>query len=114
NLAWTVAMDPAGRDFIGRAALERLRAAGEKRRLTGLVLRERGILRHGQSVSTEAGEGIVTSGGFAPTLGRSIALARLPAEAAAEAGVVIRKLKVAAAIVNPPFVRRGKVLVRIA
>ncbi len=113
NLGWTVALDADGRDFIGRAALERARNASGGKRLVGLVLKDRGVIRHGQRVKTAAGEGIVTSGGFGPTIERSVALARVPAGAVgeAEAQVVIREREVPAAIVKPPFVRRGKIKV---
>lgn len=80
GLAWTCAFEPAGRDFIGRIALEARRRAGGLRRFVGLVLEEQGVLRHGQAVVVpDIGEGIVTSGIFSPTLNRSIAFARLPA-----------------------------------
>lgn len=80
GLGWTVAFDSPERDFIGRAALETQRRAGGLRRFTGLVLEDKGVLRHGQRVVVPGlGEGVVTSGIFSPTLDRSIALARLPA-----------------------------------
>src|SRR5690606_16904890 len=81
NLDWVVAWEPADRDFIGRAALEQHRhamAAGELPVLIGLVLETRGVLREGQKVVTDRGDGIITSGSFSPTLNLSIALARVP------------------------------------
>src|SRR5690606_31895621 len=48
-LGWTVALDE-GRDFIGRPALEAQKAAGDARRMIGLVMDEKGVLRHGQKV----------------------------------------------------------------
>src|SRR5690606_25934611 len=48
GLGWTVALGE-GRDFIGRAALEAQKAAGVPRQAIGLVLDEKGVLRHGQS-----------------------------------------------------------------
>jgi aminomethyltransferase len=78
NLAWTIAWSPEARVFLGRAAIEGLRDSGSPRKLTGLVLETKGVMRHGQRVVTEAGEGEITSGLFSPTLGYSIALARLP------------------------------------
>ncbi len=107
-LAWTVAWEPAERDFIGRAALEKQRAAGAPRRLVGLVLEGRGVLRGHQKVITEAGEGEVTSGSFSPTLGKSIAFARVPAQTGERCEVEIRGRNVAARVVRPPFVRNGK------
>jgi aminomethyltransferase len=80
GLGWTVAFDPPERDFIGRPALETQRRAVGLRRFAGLVLEDKGMLRHGQrAVVPDLGEGIVTSGIFSPTLERSIAFARLPA-----------------------------------
>lgn len=108
NLGWTVAWAPADRSFIGRAALEAQRAAGVARKLTGLVLEERGVLRAGQAVVSAAGEGVVTSGVFSPTLGFSVALARLPRGARGEAEVEIRGRRLPVRIVKPPFVRHGR------
>src|SRR5207342_3059896 len=60
-----------GRDFIGRAALEKQQAAGVPRQTIGLVLDDKGVLRHGQAVYTAAGEGEILSGTFSPTLGKA-------------------------------------------
>ena len=113
NLGWTVAMDPEDRDFIGRTALEHISETGPQRRLVGLVLEGRGIIRHGQAVLTSAGEGVVTSGGFGPTVQRSVALARIPAGGSKDeaVNVVIRGKEMPARITKPPFVRRGKILI---
>ena len=108
NLAWTIAFEPADRDFIGRAALEAERAAGVARALVGLVMDEKGVLRHGQVVHTAAGTGEILSGTFSPTLGKAIAFARLPAAAADAAQVDIRGKLVPVRIVKPVFVRDGK------
>ena len=111
GLAWTVALE-GNRDFIGKQALERQRAAGSARKLVGLLLLERGVLRSHQKVSAgQAGAGEVTSGTFSPTLERSIGLARLPAAAAGEVQVDIRGKQVPARIVKPPFVRNGRALI---
>jgi aminomethyltransferase len=107
NLGWTVAWQPQARAFIGRAALEAQRSAGVRARLTGLVMEARGVLRHGQVVRTGSGEGIITSGIFSPTLGYSIALARVPKAAAGACEVEIRGKWLPARIVSPPFVRKG-------
>lgn len=107
GLAWTLAMDD-DRGFIGREALEAQRARGVDRRFTGLVLAGRGVLRQGQSVRTDRGEGVVTSGGFSPTLERAIGLARLPAGDDDRCEVDIRGRWLEARTVRPPFVRSGK------
>lgn len=110
-LGWTVAWEPVTRSFIGRAAIEQQREQGPDAKLIGLVLEDRGIMRHGQRVLTGSGAGMVTSGGFSPTMQRSIALARVPADAEGTCLVQIRNEKRNAKIVRPPFVRRGRVLV---
>lgn len=106
-LGWTVAMKD-DRAFIGRDALELQQAAGVPRKLVGLVLEGRGVLRPGQPVITDAGPGVTTSGGFSPTLQRAIALARVPAEAGQDCQVEIRGKALPARSVRPPFVRNGK------
>jgi glycine cleavage system T protein (aminomethyltransferase) len=71
------------------------------------------VLRAHQKIRTPHGEGEVTSGTFSPTLGKSIALARLPFESKPgdTVHVMVRDKPLAARIVKPPFVRHGKVLV---
>jgi aminomethyltransferase len=111
GLAWTVDMKTP-RDFIGRAALL---AKPATRQLTGLVLLDKGIMRGHQAVRCAGGSGEITSGGFAPTLGRSIALARLPKTVAAgeTVEVEVRDKWLRAKVVRPPFVRHGKVLISV-
>jgi aminomethyltransferase len=112
NLGWTVALEPPGRAFIGRPALEAIRARGSPRKLVGLVLEDRGVLRSHQKVITAgSGAGEITSGTFAPTLERSIAFARVPALAAGAVQVEVRGKLLNARIVKPPFVRLGKSLI---
>lgn len=113
GLDWTIAWEPAERAFIGRTALEAQRSAGPGAKLTGLLLEDRGVMRHGQRVFTGTGEGVVTSGGFSPTLGRSIALARIPAAAEGDCRVQIRNAERRARLVPPVFVRNGKVQVEL-
>lgn len=107
NLGWSVAWEPA-RNFIGRDALGRQRAAKPAMVQKGVVMEAKGVLRHGQSVVTDRGEGVITSGTFSPTLGYSIALARLPRAAAGECSVRMRGGEAPARIIKPPFVRRGQ------
>lgn len=111
GLAWTVDMKTA-RNFIGRAALL---AQPATRQLTGLVLLDKGIMRNHQAVRCAGGSGEITSGGFAPTLGRSIALARVPQQVAVgeTVEVDVRGKWLRAKVVKPPFVRHGKVLIRL-
>ncbi|HPF73933.1 MAG: glycine cleavage system aminomethyltransferase GcvT [Rhodanobacteraceae bacterium] len=107
-LAWTVAWEPADRDFIGRAALQAQKAAGVPRRMVALVMDERGVLRHGQRVITDAGDGEILSGSFSPTIGKAIAFARVPAGAGDELKVDIRGRELPLRRVKAPFVRDGK------
>jgi aminomethyltransferase len=107
NLAWTVALDE-GRDFIGRAALEAQKAAGVPRTMVGLVLDDKGVLRHGQKVLTAQGEGEILSGSFAPTLNKAVAFARIPAGDPGDIRVDIRGREVPVRLVKYPFVRDGK------
>jgi len=109
GLAWTVAWEPEDRAFIGRSVLEQQRADKPQTKLVGLVLLDRGILRHGQTVIVDGiGEGVITSGSFAPTLNRSIAFARVPRDTSDLCKVVIRNKQLAARVVKPPFARFGK------
>ncbi len=105
-LAWTVALD-AGRDFIGRAALEAQQAAGVPRQMIGLVMDEKGVLRHGQKVLTANGEGEILSGTFSPTIGKAIAFARIPAGEPGDVRVDIRGREIPVRVVTFPFVRDG-------
>lgn len=112
NLGWTIAWEPANRAFIGRTALELERKQGAKETLFGLILDSRGMLRHDQPVTLPDGRhGHITSGGYSPMLGKSIALARLPVDAQGTATVELRGGPAEVRIVRPPFVRKGKVLV---
>ncbi|TDB28845.1 glycine cleavage system aminomethyltransferase GcvT [Stenotrophomonas sp. ATCM1_4] len=106
-LAWTVSLDE-GRDFIGRPVLEAQKAAGNARQMIGLVMDEKGVLRHGQKVLTANGEGEILSGTFSPTLGKAIAFARVPAGVPGEVRVDIRGKEVPVRVVKFPFVRDGQ------
>lgn len=110
GLGWTVAWEPAGRDFIGRRALEAGREDPARRRFVGLLLEDKGVLRNHQRVVVEGvGEGEITSGGFSPTIGRSIALARVPAGDYDRAQVDVRGKLLNVRIVKTPFVRNGEI-----
>lgn len=121
GLGWTIAWKPTDRDFIGREALQQQRA-DRRDRFVGLVLQGRGVMRSGQAVHVPgvAETGVVTSGTFSPTLGVSIALARLPTgtptghgehrgpQDEARAKVDIRNHRVPARVIRLPFVRHGE------
>jgi len=108
-LGWTVDM-ASPRDFVGKAALT---GAPRDRALVGLLLDGGGVLRAHQKVHTAHGKGETTSGTFAPTLGRSIAFARVPAAVAAgdAVEVEVRDKRLTARVVKPPFARHGKAIV---
>ncbi len=112
NMGWTIAWEPAERDFIGREALEAQRAKGSEK-LVGLIMTEKGVLRNELPVrfpdaAGNAREGIITSGTFSPTLGYSIALARVPAGIGDTAIVQIRNREMPVKVTKPVFVRAGK------
>ena len=114
GLSWTIAWDPDDRDFIGRGPLEALRADSTKRRFVGLLLEDKGVLRNHQRVVVEGvGDGEITSGGFSPTIGRSIALARVPAGDYESAQVDVRGKLLNARIVKTQFVRNGQIRIDI-
>ncbi|UTP73871.1 glycine cleavage system aminomethyltransferase GcvT [Alteromonas sp. LMIT006] len=107
NMGWTVAWEPAERNFVGRAALEAQREQGTEQ-LIGLVMTEKGVLRAGQKVKVDGGDGVITSGTFSPTLGHAIAMARVPKPVGETAEVEMRKKWVTVNVVKPSFVRNGK------
>lgn len=109
NMAWTIAWEPQSRDFIGKQALLDEKAKGLKYKLVGLVLETKGVLRaHQRVLVSGVGEGEITSGTFSPTLGYSIALARVPFATQGRAEVEIRDKLFPVKVVQPPFVRNGK------
>ncbi|WP_448211071.1 glycine cleavage system aminomethyltransferase GcvT [Colwellia sp. MEBiC06753] len=110
NMAWTISWDDESREFVGKEAIAAQREAGGQAKLVGLVLEEKGVLRSGLTVVTPHGEGVITSGTFSPTLGHSIAMARVPR--AVQLGdtvqVEMRKKLVDVAVIKPSFARNGK------
>ncbi len=108
GLGWTLALKDE-RVFMGKEALLEQKKRGVEKQLTGLILQDRGVLRPGQRVITDAGEGVTTSGSFSPTLGKAIAFARLPKDAARSCQVDIRGKLLECTIVKPPFARNGTV-----
>ncbi|AUH02195.1 glycine cleavage system protein T [Prodigiosinella confusarubida] len=116
NMGWTIAWQPEDRQFIGREALELQRATGTEQ-LVGLVMTEKGVLRnelpvHFTDTHGVMQEGVITSGSFSPTLGVSIALARVPAGIGENAIVQIRNREVSVRVTKPNFVRAGKSIVQ--
>lgn len=110
-LSWTVALEPQERDFIGRSALDKIKADGVDRKLVGLILEGKGVLRAHQKVICAAGDGETTSGSFSPTLGCSIGMARVPVACAEQCEVEIRGKLLPARVVKTTFVRNGEAVV---
>jgi aminomethyltransferase len=109
GLGRVVKLDKPG-EFVGRAALERIAAAGPAKRLVGLVVEGRGIARHGYPIlAADRRTGVVTSGTQSPTLGVPIAMAYV-APGDAETGTIlaveVRNAPVSAKVVDLPFYRR--------
>ena len=113
NMGWTIAWQPSDRQFIGREKVEAEKNAGPAFKLVGLVLRERGVMRADQVISVPGTEqkGVITSGTFSPTLGYSIALARVPVSIENQCYVDMRGKQVLVDVVAPNFVRNGKPLI---
>jgi aminomethyltransferase len=105
GLGWVV--KPAKGEFIGREAIERMRAAGPPRRLVGIEMTERAVARHGYPVVKDGTPtGVVTSGSYGPSVDRYIALAYVGSAHAAvgtELGVEIRGQVKSARVVKTPF-----------
>ena len=111
GLNWTVGWQPESRDFIGREALTAA-AKTSQGVFVGLLLEDKGVLRSGMTLlSNDQPIGITTSGGFSPTLQRSIALARFDSQPEGPLFVDIRGKQKAVRVVSLPFVRNGKILV---
>jgi len=111
GLAWTIKWAPQDRNFIGMNALIMQKEQGIPRKLVGLVLNDKGIMRSGQTVIVPGHKnGLITSGTYSPTLGKSIALARVPVETGDEVMVEIRGKQLKASVTKPRFVKHGKAL----
>lgn len=109
-LAWTVKFDKPA--FIGRDALLRHREAGVARKLAGFEMLEQAIPRHGYPLfAAGVRTGAVTSGTFAPWVGKSIGMGYVAAPHArvgTEVAVEIRGKRVPARVVPLPFYRRSR------
>lgn len=110
-LAWTVKWQPEDRDFIGMGSLLSQKQHGVKRKLVGLTLEDKAIMRTGQRIIVPGqADGIITSGTYSPTLGKSIAFARVPQETGEQVTVEIRGKQFTAHVGKPRFVKQGKAI----
>jgi aminomethyltransferase len=106
GLGWIV--KPAKGDFVGRGAIEKVRASGPARKLVGIEMADRSVARHGYRVVSPTAHpiGTITSGSYGPSVERSIALAYVPSAQATigtEVGVEIRNQAKPARVVKTPF-----------
>ena len=105
GLGWVVKL---GKErFRGRGALERIKADGIGRRLVGLLPEGRRIPRHEAAVRV-GGEsvGVITSGGYSPSLERPIALACVATEHSkkgSEVEIDLGRTTTSATVTRPPF-----------
>ena len=108
GLGWVVKLD-AG-DFVGKDALEAIKAAGVERKLVGFEMVGRGIARHGYPIVVDGQRvGEVTSGSPGPTVGRNIGLGYVPkslSKVGTRLGIEIRGKVVDAVVVPTPFYKR--------
>ncbi len=109
GLGWAVKLDK-GPNFTGKEALERIKAAGPKRKLVGFEMIDRAIARHGYPVAVDGQiVGTVTSGSPSPTLGKNIGLAYVPPEYSStgtKLQIMIRNKPAEAVVVKTPFYKR--------
>jgi aminomethyltransferase len=105
GLGWVV--KPAKGDFIGKAAIERVRAEGPRRKLIGLEMADRSVARHGYAITSKGRRvGEVTSGTFGPSVEKSIAMAYVEtplSTVGTELDVEIRGQARPARVVKTPF-----------
>lgn len=112
GLGWTVKWEALEREFIGKGALIAQKNEGLKRKFVGLVLEDKGIMRHGQQVQIpDQPSGFITSGGYSPSLACSIALARVPVQTPDRVMVDIRGRLLPARVVKPRFISKGQSLI---
>jgi aminomethyltransferase len=105
GLGWVV--KPAKGEFLGKPAIEQVRAAGPRRRLVGFEMVDRAVARHGYRILHGGAEvGQVTSGSYGPSVDRYIGIGDVPAPLAAvgsELEVEVRGRGQKARVVKTPF-----------
>jgi glycine cleavage system T protein (aminomethyltransferase) len=105
GLGWVV--KPAKGAFLGRDAIERVRAAGLTRRLIGFEMVERAVARHGYPILHDGTSiGVVTSGSYGPSVDKYIGIGYVPtalAPVGSAIAVEVRGRGQAARVVKTPF-----------
>jgi aminomethyltransferase len=110
GLGWTVTWEPEDRGFIGMDSLWSQQQGGA-RKLVGLTLLDKGIMRPGQKVIIDQEtDGMITSGSYSPTLEKSIAFARVPQNVGEQVLVDIRGKLIPAKVGKPRFIKNGKAI----
>ena len=97
------------RDFPGASRIAKELAEGVSRKRVGFVVLEGAPAREGAQIADEAGNviGVVTSGGFSPSMGKPIGMGFVPPAHAAVGSklkVIVRGKAQAAEVVAMPFV----------
>lgn len=98
-------------EFVGRDACLAQRSTGPERRFTGVKLRDRGVPRHGYTITTPDGDpiGEVTSGTMSPTLEEPIGLGYVEsayADPETPVQVMVRDRPKDAVISSPRFLQQ--------
>jgi len=111
GLGWVVKLQKG--DFVGRAALEQIKAAPLPRKMIGFEMTGKGIARHGYPLRDESGAeiGICTSGSPCPTVGKNLGLGYITtnkSEVGTKFLVDCRGKNIEAVVVPTPFYKRPK------
>ena len=108
NLGWTIDMSDENREFIGKNALLSIDQSKSKK-IVGIILQDKGVLRSGYEIIHEQGKGVVLSGSYSPTLQSSIGLARVDQGYKENGKVMIRNKVLNIDFVSPRFLGQGKI-----
>ncbi|MFX1419527.1 MAG: glycine cleavage system aminomethyltransferase GcvT [Promethearchaeota archaeon] len=108
GLSW-LAKPKEGIDYIGKEILMKQKAEGTERVLVGINLIDRGVLRENYKIYKDSNEiGFVTSGGYSPTLKKTIGLGLIKnqyKEIGTEIKIEIRNKLLKGKVVSTPFYR---------
>ena len=108
NMGWTIDMSDKNREFIGKDALLSIDQSKSKK-IVGIILQDKGVLRSGYEITHEQGKGVVLSGSYSPTLQSSIGLARVDQGYKENGKVMIRNKVLNIDFVSPRFLGQGKI-----